>query len=294
MFDKDILKKYFGERKLLYIEELSEILHVGDKNNRYVIYYEEYPKDQLGLMTADLGEYDNLIEFVKELGRLIDLRYQDYSEIDRNTLEQVYSDFHNQILKTKYYEMRALMMENVGACVRFRKYFDEGYDRINDTWYWRVGDPCYCYTFSETKSILEREERKREVLLVELGLNDVGIGSDKIKDVKSGEIKIAYIFDNIFRDPAIRQESEESKDFVEAREKYLGELRSKIEISMETFTEALELYQDIFPEAEMTPLEFVDKIQSDTEILDSMLGKHERVPVFLAQVYTLIITQHYE
>lgn len=308
MLEKSILNDYFGKYCIIgNIEDL--LLDYEDFSNTgpLIVNTHAAPTQILGIRPFE--EYESAIDFIKELGKLIDNHYFSYSLFDQSRLSKVYEHFQNSIFLGLEFEIRALMIECPEACKRFKSYFDEGIDRMLIPWGFTQA-PCYCYTFSKTKQVLEK--KRPEKTFNDIFFEDISKAFSKYsKDLfniyyntatnSDTDLKLAYGLSLLHDTPEISSKlfddtTEEAINFRKSLKMFLKDIR-QIEISLENLEIGQKLFNDIFPNLEGnsidTPLEFIDKVHDGT-IMAKLMVNQDRVPKFLSKLYSLVITEGYE
>ena len=310
MLDKEELKQYFGQYCLtgdiqeLYFDCSKKAMSEPFINK----VWRPTPDHVLGLRSFE--EYDAAIEYIKEFGRLIDLYINDYCKDDQKKLDDLYQFYERSLISGVFFEIRSLMLESPDAVKHFRKYFEEGYDYMYDNtrgWSSWNSDPCYCKRHSRQYLCIEYSEqrvkqKREEPISVSQALWSAASGVlgqliasvGEIDKLPMTELKITetlYLFSS---DQKIKETLRECDPFMGLLNRYLDELRSNVEITVDNVELGREIFNSHIGEKCNiyidTPIDFIERI-SKQELVKPLLDNSECVPCYLAKIHNVIYAE---
>ena len=304
--DKSILGSYFKEHYLTnYLEGL------------YFSYQEDFLYDTIlpGKTISDLPlvesrnleNYDKVIDYLKELGRLIDSFYDNYCEKDRKEVDKLYEYCTRQLSSYITSDIKAFVIESKEAGDKYLNILKSSYDYLLSIYEGgRISSICYCKRYSHTSGYTKVDD-----------LDAAGTFWKLIKEFSRSNGKYSYLEDycnsnwhvlpnvglmglfDLFRlNPeyvkALGEDNVFGETFNNCLHNYLNELRSNMDISLETLEIGSNIYNNKLPTPViLNPIEFADKVNK-RELISVLLENYVFVPESLARIYNLIFTENYE
>ena len=303
--DKSILGSYFKEHYLTnYLEGL------------YFSYQEDLLYDTIlpGKTISDLPlvesrnleNYDKVIDYIKELGRLIDSFYNNYCKKDRQEVDKLYEYCTRQLFSYITCDIKAFVIESKEAGDKYLNILKSDYDYLLSIYEGsRMSSICYCKRYSHTSRYTKVDD-----------LDAAETFWKMIKDVSKNNREYSYIGDycnanscvlpnvglmglfDLFRlNPeyvnVLGEDNVFGETFNNCLHNYLNELRSNMDISLETLELGADIYNNKLPTPIiLNPIEFADKVNK-RELISVLLENHMFVPESLARIYNLIFTENY-